>query len=171
MQPQSKPSNYGELVRRSTPARPAARKTDAGLEGLLTQYEQQRNAPRLGAEEKPDALAALRFLMTEQLIPAFDDLARKYEGQGIEMRMDTENLLNGGNEFTIEFHLGECRAKLSAVVTTTTIAFHETRSAKHIAGELASGPSLPLRNLNAEVFHRFLCERLKVLVRTAMRYQ
>jgi len=169
MQQQPTPPNYRELVRQSAPPRPASRRTDAGLDGLLSQYEERRSAPPPSAPEKPDALAALRFLMTEQLIPVFNDLARKYAGQGLEMRLDAENLLKGGKEFTMEFHLDGSRAKLSAVVTTQTIAFHETRSVKQVAGELTSAPALSLRELNADVFHRFLCERLKLLVRTAMR--
>ena len=171
MRQQPTPPNYRELVRHSGSARPLPRRTDTGLDGLLSQYEQRRQAQSPEEQEKPDALAALRFLMSEQLIPVFNDVARKYEAQGLEMRLDAEAFLNGGKEFTIELRLENCRAKLSAVVTSKAIAFHETRTAKHVAGELTSAPSLSLRELSADVFYRFLCERLKVLVRTALRYQ
>ena len=54
-------------------------------------------------------------------------------------------------------------------VTTEAIAFHETRYAPDLHGELLSGPMLRLRGLDAGVFRKFICERLTILLRGAMR--
>ena len=88
---------------------------------------------------------------------------------GVSLEMDVSNFLAGGREISFEFGVGEYRAKLVGTVTTEAIAFHETRYAPDIDGELVSGPMLRLRNLDGTAFREFICERLSVLLRTAIR--
>jgi hypothetical protein len=85
------------------------------------------------------------------------------------MELDASNLLQGGRELNFEFAVGEYRSLLWGTATTEGIAFHETRHAPDLRGELTSGPMLRLRNLTGEVFRNFVCRRLSVLMRMALR--
>ena len=85
------------------------------------------------------------------------------------MQMDASNFLQGGREISFEFGIGKHRVKLQGTVTNEAIAFHETRYSPNVRGELMSGPMLRTRNLDAQPFREFVCERLPVLLRQAMR--
>ena len=159
---------YGELARRghASPAEPE--RAEDALDSLVFQLKE---AERQLAETPPpaDPIQAVREQMLNEFIPIFLELAEKYGESKISLEMDAANLLRGGREIEFQFCVGEYRTKLHGTVTTEAIAFHETRYTPHIAGELTSGPMLRLRGLTGEIFRNFLCERLGVLLRTALR--
>ena len=107
--------------------------------------------------------------MLKELIPDFVELVDKYSKAGISMQMDASNLLQGGREIKLEFSIGEYSVELEGTVTSDAIAFHETRYAPDVRGELISGPMLRLRQLDAAAFRSFVCERITLLFRTATR--
>ena len=116
-----------------------------------------------------DPIQALREVTVNELVPTFVELMEKYSKSGVSMQMDASNFLEGGREIKFEFRIGEYRTQLQGTVTTDGIAFHETRHAPDIHGELSSGPMLRPRQLNSKAFRDFVCQRLTVLLRTAMR--
>jgi len=160
------------MLRHSSPPARNAPQVENELEDLLRQFEDFRQRAAAESEPpKPDRIELLRTQMREELIPIFQSLARKYQPQGVNMRLDAAPFLNGGRELTIEFELTDWRATLRGTVTAEAIAFHERRTGPKVSGELTSGPALPLRQLTAESFREFICNRLSILVRNAMRYR
>lgn len=116
-----------------------------------------------------DRVEMLRGLMTSELLPIFAELVDKYTPSGIEMDMDVSEFLDGGREIRFEFKLGEFRSQLVGTVTSEKIAFNEIRYSPQVRGELVSGPMLSVRLLSGQAFRDFICERLTILLRTAMR--
>ena len=167
------PASYRDLVRSTQipppPPRPAS---EDELDTLVTAYSaqrQQRKADESAKADAPDPIATLRELTLKELVPSFVELVEKYADAGISMQMDASNFLQGGREMRFEFGLGEHRTQLLGTVTNEAIAFHETRFSPNVHGELASGPMLRLRTLTARTFREFICERLTLLLRNAMR--
>ena len=165
-------SAYWDLIQHRQPARRPQRSAETVLEGLLHQYERAQQPPEPDVEpDKIDRVEALRFMMTEQLIPAFEEMKQKYLAKGMRMRLDVEAFLRGGRELDLEFELGPWRSRLHGTVTSEAIAFHESRYRENIPGEFTSGPALRMRHLNVDTFRAFICERLTLLVRTALRHK
>lgn len=164
------PGSYRELVRQSRPPnRPAPPSPEQELDSLLGTYQERTQAHNEEKTPKPDQIQALREKTIKELIPAFVELVEKYSTVGVSMHMDASDFLEGGREIKFEFGLGDFRMQLSGTVTTEAIAFHETRHSPEMQGELVSGPMLRLRGLTAEVFRSFICQRLALLVRAAIR--
>ena len=136
---------------------------------MLGTYRERAQAQKEEKAAKPDQIQALREKTIKELIPAFVGLVEKYSAVGVSMHMDASDFLEGGREIKFEFGIGDFRMELSGTVTTEAIAFHETRHSPEMQGELVSGPMLRLRGLTAEVFRNFICQRLALLVRVAMR--
>lgn len=140
------------------------------LDSLITLLKERR---RQGANQAgslaPDPIQSLRELTLSELVPVFVELMEKYSKSGVSMQMDASNFLEGGREIRFEFGIGEYRTQLLGTVTTEAIAFHETRYTPDVHGELVSGPMLRLRNFTGQTFRNFVCERLTVLLRAAMR--
>ena len=163
--------SYRELVAKTCPSKPPQPTSqEEELDALVTAMADHEDR----ASDGPDPLASdpiqrLRDLMVSELLPAFVELVEKYSRSGIRMEMDASSLLDGGREVYFEFSLGGHRIRLQGTVTTEAIAFHETRRAPDVHGELASGPMLRLRGLNVDVFREFICERLCALLRAAMK--
>lgn len=164
-------SSYRELVRRKTPPpNETERSAEDELDSLIGFLRQrQKEGDGEAGALKPDAVQALRRLAINELIPVFVELVEKYSKAGISMQMDASNFLEGGREIKFEFGIGEHRSQLLGTVTTEAVAFHETRYDPDVQGELISGPMLRLRGLNGRVFRDFICERLALLIRAAMR--
>jgi len=164
----TKPTSYHELVAEQTQALPSHRTITAErqLDSLLHLLKDRSGGKR---EASFDPLRELRQLTLKELVPAFTELVEKYAPAGITMQMDASNFLEGGREVLFEFCLKDYRIALHGTVTTEGIAFHETRYCPHLHGELATGPMLRLRGLNAQVFREFICERLTHLIRAVMR--
>jgi hypothetical protein len=168
--PPHRSTGYKELVNQTTPPAPPPKRIEDQLDALIAvmqERERQRVAPP--DPDKPDAVQTLRDLTRNEFIPIFVELKEKYARAGISMAMDASNFLEGGREITFEFGRGEYRMNLHGTVTTEAIAFHETRYAPDVRGELTSGPMLRLRHLDGRVFRDFLCERLAIMLRMAMR--
>jgi hypothetical protein len=164
------PTTYQELVRQAQPPAREAKTPETELDGLIKMLAERRD--KVGQAEGPavpDPIQALRENTINELIPIFVELVEKYSASGIMMEMDASNLLQGGRDIRFEFAIGEFRSQLQGTATTEAIAFHETRYAPDLRGELTSGPMLRLRNLNGQVFRDFVCERLAILMRTALR--
>lgn len=164
------PSSYQQLIKKVTPSATGAKTTESELDALLgsiSRAEQRAETPAPAA--KIDRIQQLRELVMNELIPAFVELVDKYAPRGISMDMDASNLLQGGREIRFEFRLGDYRTQLAGTATADTIAFQETRYHPNMRGEIVSGPMLSLRRLDANMFREFICERLTILARGAMR--
>lgn len=145
-------------------------KIESELDSIVAALKERSTAGlSAGTAGQPGRIQALRKLMIEELIPVFVELVEKYSNAGFTLQMDASNFLEGGREIRFEFGIGDSRTDLLGTVTTEAIAFHETRYSPNVQGELISGPMLRLHTLDAEVFRNFVCERLLVLARSAMR--
>lgn len=164
------PSNYQQLIKKMAPSSSGAKTTESELDALLgSLHRQEQRAEAPAPAAKVDRIQQLRELVMNELIPAFVELVDKYAPRGISMDMDASNLLQGGREIRFEFRLGDYRTQLAGTATSDTIAFQETRYHPSMRGELVSGPMLSLRRLDANLFREFICERLTILARSAMR--
>ena len=166
------PRSYRELVRStSVPAGPPRRNPEQELDLLILNIKDRwQQAPVVEPRvPPPDRMQQLRYLVTNELGLVFSVLAEKYASSGISMQMDASNFLQGGREVKLEFAIGEYRTQMHGTVTSEAIAFQETRHTPEMRGELMSGPMLRTRGLTAETFRNFVCERLAILLRSALR--
>ncbi len=164
-------TSYRDLVARTAPPAPTSISVEDELDALLSVWQKrERECAATSTSDRPDPIQALRELVRGEFITIFVDLMEKYSEVGISMAMDASSFLEGGREIKFEFGFGEYRMNLHGTVTTEAIAFHETRYAPDVRGELTSGPMLRLRHLDGQLFRDFLCERLAVLLRTVMRH-
>ena len=173
MAAQANPDSYRKLVHNTQiPPAPPPPAPEDELDSLVTAFSTHQNEKKAADAAKagrPDPIEILRSLTVNELVPTFVELVEKYSGAGISMQMDASNFLQGGREIRFEFALDEHRTQLLGTVTTEAIAFHETRYSPDVHGELASGPMLRLRTLTARTFREFLCQRLTLLLRNAIR--
>jgi hypothetical protein len=163
-------SKYGDLVQGID--RPEPRSLpgpEEELDALIAVKKESDGKSHVGRSSPPDPIQALREQTINELVPVFVELVEKYSRSGISLQMDASNFLEGGREIKFEFGIGEYRAQLQGTVTTEGIAFHETRHSPEVYGELISGPMLRLRTLTRDTFREFVCERLTLLLRAAMR--
>ncbi|MGD2110552.1 MAG: hypothetical protein PVI86_14325 [Phycisphaerae bacterium] len=162
---------YGELVAESRPSKqPPPPSQEEELDALLRALSERREREASGGDGAGfDPVQRLREVMAGDLIPEFVALVEKYSRSGVSMEMDATDLLNGGRGIQLEFEVGEHGVRLQGTVTSDAIAFHETRHAPDVHGEIASGPMLRLRGLNKAVFREFICERLCVLLRAVIK--
>ncbi len=116
-----------------------------------------------------DRIQKLRELTVQEFIPSFDERKEKYAASEAVLEMDGSNFLDGGREIEFPFQVGGYRTKLAGTETYEAVAFHETRSAPDMGGELASGPMLQLHCLHARAFKEFICERPAVLLTIVLR--
>lgn len=164
------PTSYQQLVASLKSHAHKPQTSEAHLDQLLTTIQdRERKAREESAKPAPDPIQALRELVVQELIPVFVELVEKYSQHGISMQMDASNLLEGGRELAFEFGIGSCRIQLQGTVTQDAIAFHEVRHSSTVQGQLMAGPMLRQRNLDANSFREFICDRLTVLLRFAGR--
>ena len=157
-------------MKKAAPQAPPGRDVEGELDSLIEAFKDRRRAQAAEPEAaKPDPIQLLRKLIVSELVGVFLELNEKYAEAGVSMEMDVSNFLASGREINFEFALGEFRTQLHGTVTTEAIAFHEIRHAPDMRGELTGGPMLRLRHLNASTFREFLCGRLTILLRTALR--
>ncbi len=161
-------SQYSKLVRQTKPSPSAAQNPEGDVDALLTQLDKQSAEPK-ETPPPPDRVEILRGNVVTEFIPIFVALTEKYAAKGINMEMDASNLLQGGREISFKFELGAFKSELHGTVTSDAVAFQETRYSPDVAGELASGPMMRLRTLDSDVFRDFVCQRLAILIRTALR--
>ena len=166
------PSTYREMVsRRSQPIVDGC-KSEQELDALLTMAKKRKIAQASQAKAeaaKQDPVDKLRRQMTTQLVPVFEQIAAKYAPHGFTLELDLSRFMAGERELTITMGFGQHTSELHGTVTSEMIAFHEIRRRGEFGGELASGPALRLRNLNADSFREFVCGGLSRLMRAVMR--
>jgi hypothetical protein len=151
------------------PVRKDAEKELDTLLELLKRRAEKAGADAAFPAAQRDPLQSLRELTVTQLVPVFSELVEKYSRAGITMQMDASNLLDGGREIKFEFGIGDFRSRLDGTATGEGIAFHQTRYSPDCHGEFSAGPMLRLRNLTANGFREFICERLTLLLRLLLR--
>ena len=167
---QRRPSAYRSLT--EPPAKvpePKQALPEEILDTLLTGLNRCKPDQGLAAGNSNDPIQNLRGITLNELVPTFVELVEKYSETGISMQMDASSFLEGGREIKLEFGLQGHRLQMLGTVTTEAIAFHETRHSPEVHGELVSGPMLRMRTLTAETFRNFICERLTLLLRAAIR--
>jgi hypothetical protein len=151
----------------------AAQSREHELDALIDSYENRTREEQLKltreTHKRTDPIECLRSQMTEELLPVFREVHDKYARAGFTMEMDVSTFLAGDRELTIEISFKEHRLELCGIVTRSAIAFTEIHYIGDTGGEIRSGPSMRLRNLNAMTFREFICDRLATLMRTAMR--
>lgn len=168
----TKRSRYQRLVEKNRPPDPLNESVEEELDSLIVVLKERQNDPDDGFEsDTPDRIQVLRELTADELVPTFAELKKKYASSGVSLEMDVSDFLEGGREIRFEFSFKEYRSQLLGTVTTEAIAFHETRHAPGLNGQLVSGPMLRLRHLDRATFREFICERLAVLLRTAVRWR
>lgn len=139
------------------------------LDALL-QTMRERSEHHVTAEAKSnDRIQAFRAALINEYIPVFVELVEKYSRNGVSMQMDASNVLEGGRELKFDFTMGDYRSQLHGTVTSEGVAFHEVKYSPDFHGQLTAGPMLRIRNLSADGFREFVCERLALLIRMAMR--
>lgn len=146
-----------------------APKPESEVDTLLSRLQEQQNQANNTPEPQRDRLDLFRDALKGQFGDIFHELEEKYAPSGIAMSMDASDLLAGGRSINFEFVLGEWRLQLTGTATSDAIAFEEIRHTPVIQGEIASGPRVSLRTLDAKRFREFVCERLAQLVRAAMK--
>jgi len=164
-----KKSKYGKLLEETarSPAQPV-KAPEVELDSLIDRIE-QRQKSAADTTVNSSSLENLRNLLLQELIPAFMELSEKYSCRGISMRMDPSGFLQGDRGWDFEFAYNGYKSCLQGTVTSDMVAFEETRYAPNLGGELVSGPVLRVRTLNSSSFRDFVCERLALLLKTAVR--
>jgi len=143
---------------------------ERALDDLVYQFQTRREPPAPAASNPPpDPIEVFRKQLVSTLIPTFVEISEKYAASGIAMEMDASKLLGGGREIQFRFSVGQWRTELLGTVTSDVLAFQEIRHTPEMQGEITSGPMLRLRRLNAEIFREFICERLAMVLRSAIR--
>ncbi|MEK6675663.1 MAG: hypothetical protein AABZ47_08420 [Planctomycetota bacterium] len=158
------PSKHRQPVAAS---RPATANVENELDSLISKItigdENQVSGIKL------DPIEQLRERILREFTPILHELNAKYAPKGISIRMDASRLLQGGRELDFEFAAGDYRTRLHGTVTNEAIGFEQIRYTPQIDGELDSGPLLRLRQLNADTFRAFVCERVVLLLKGALR--
>jgi hypothetical protein len=164
-------SQFGQLLQKSGSLPPQREKAvESELDVLLARMEErQRQAASAGPSAQRDPVETVREFVQREFRSVFEEVAGKYAAKGITMQVDVANLLSGGRNLQLEFAFREYRSVLLGTVTPDAVAFEERRFAPNVNGELVSGPSLRIRGLNAATLREFLCERLAILLKTALR--
>jgi hypothetical protein len=140
------------------------------LDALLTAANERAkaHAARGTAEAVLTPLEAFRKKLGEELIPVFDDLARKYAAQGLTLKLDATDFLSGGRKLTIEVSIQTDSLRLDGTVLENGVAFNELRSSGGVPGAIASGAMLRTRLITAEAFREFLCAQMAAFLRSIL---
>jgi len=126
--------------------------------------------PVVPAPEPSDPLSRLRSRFADSFVAIVDELRGKYVANGVDLSLDAADFLGGGRQFTITIEFSGHGMRLEATVTDSIVAFSQTRfTASDRAGLTASGPSLRTRDLSANDFRNFVCERIALLVQSALK--
>jgi hypothetical protein len=150
-------------------AAPLDHRAEHELDTLLVSMRDRAERQATTETKANDRIHQFRQSLVTEYIPVFIELVEKYSRNGLSMQMDASNVLEGGRELKFEFALGEFRSQLHGTVTSEGVAFHEVKYSPDFHGELTAGPMMRIRNLTADGFREFVCERLTHLTRMAMR--
>ena len=162
------PVDLSAVLRRSTPRRAGGGQGESKLDSLLDQHSRSQEGAGPASKEASlpvTPLDRLRQLVEGELIPAFEELRRKYEGKGITLVLDASNFLRGGRDIKVVIEFAGTGLRFDGTVMPNSIAFQQTRFAKDDpAGLTASGPTLRTRSLTGDTFRDFVCDRIVGLV-------
>lgn len=139
------------------------------LDALISVYEDRKQRTSQAPGERQDPVDRLRVQMMSELIPTFNAIASKYAPAGFALKFDVMGFLAGQRDLRIDITFGGSRVELQGTITSEMIAFNEVHYEGDVAGQICSGASLRLRTLTADLFREFLCDRLAVMVRAALR--
>ncbi len=157
---------------RVAPPRRARNSVEAKLDTLLGRYNARQAGNRDGlGVHSDDPIEQLRDRFRRDFIPVFQDVADKYGPQGIDIHLDVERFLAGGNEILIDVAFERVGVRFLGTVLTHRIAFHEMRYSNNIGPAVTSGPTLRTRELTRERFREFICERISKLIRSVLHQQ
>lgn len=157
------------------PRRQEQQKAAGGLEKTLdalldTPKNDASDKTATPTETKPSANETLRKLMRDELVPAVEDFAIRYQEKGIAVSLDCEQFLEGqGKSIVVDVGFANLRCKLEGTVTSDGIAFQESMFVSGVAGTVTAGPMLRLRALNAETFTNYIYDRTISLVHESKR--
>jgi len=170
--PRREPVDLDALIRHAKSAPESVNESEARLDELLA-HAATKDGPQdaAAAPVKVDPFARLRELFATTLNEVIDDLRRKYGPGGVNLGMDASNFVGGGRTITITIAFGGQGTRLDGTVMSSAIAFQQTRYLQNEhSGITGSGPTLRTRNLDAETFRSFMCERIATLVRSVMKH-
>jgi len=153
----------------SQEGRPQDHRAERELDALLHNMHEHAKQHETAEAKSKDRIQAFRAALVTEYIPVFVELVEKYSREGLSMQMDASNVLEGGRELRFDFALGDYRSQLHGTVTSEGVAFHEVKYSPDFHGELTAGPMMRIRNLDAEKFREFVCERLALLIRMSLR--
>jgi hypothetical protein len=169
MTPDSPPPGW-PLPPRSASGPVSCGSVETTLDELLRLHQQrQADAARARAASPTDPMERLRRLFRTELVPAIDELAEKYASRGVQLKMDVEDFLQGGNSLCIDIQFEHQGLRLTGTVISSRIAFQETCYSEDAAGAEMSGPALRTRDLSTVQFREFVCQNIGALVRSVMR--
>lgn len=165
-----RPSRYGKLIQQSNSSSRRRISATEELDRLVNRMDQGPNQQvdaSLGL--KADPVETLRAQVIDEFAPAFQELVDKYAPSGISLELDASDFLSGGRTIKMTFKHGEHRSMLEGTVTSDMVAFLETRYSPSCDGQLLRGPALRLRGLTVEKFREFVCQRLAILLKLAIK--
>lgn len=165
-----RPSRYGQLIQQNNAGTRRRRSATEELDRLVTRIDRApAPRPRESSEGKIDPIENLRSQLINDFAPAFQELIDKYAPSGIALTLDASDFLAGGRLIKMSFKHGDHRTLLEGTVTSDMIAFLETRYSPSCDGQLLRGPALRLRGLTVDKFREFVCQRLAMLLRQAIK--
>ncbi len=131
----------------------------------LKTVEQDYSAP---LPKQVSAIDRLRHVFVNELIPVVNELREKYASKGLNLQMNAERFLSGKREIVIEMQFDGIGMRYNGTVIEGVIAFNQTRyDIEDRSGLTASGAALRTRDLDADKFRTFLCDRIAHLVQQA----
>lgn len=164
------PDEGVEAMGVTLPAELDPAESEERLDQLFEQHRNQLVEQQIVQRPKDELspLDKLRRLMLDELIPVANELREKYEANGLNLRMDAEQFLNGGREIVIEMQFDGIGMRYNGTAITGSIAFQQTRyDVGERSGLTASGTALRTRDLDAAKFRKFICDRIAHLVQQA----
>ncbi|MCP4591310.1 MAG: hypothetical protein GY842_11220 [bacterium] len=152
---------------------PVSQSSEQSLDSLLSAHEERAAAarPQSAGGTGDSRMEMFRRRLANELIPAFDELKAKYAEQGLDLKLDASDFLEGGRRLIIEFTWQSQAVRLDGTVTDAGVAFNEIRSAAGVPGAICSGPMLRIHRVTIDDFREFVCAHIAVLVRSVMRLQ
>ncbi len=141
------------------------------LDALLeTPSEDASSGATSAKAAEPSPIETLRQRMQDELVPAVEDFALRYQEKGITVSIDCEGFLEGqGRAVIIDVGFSNHRCKLEGMVTSDGIAFQESTYVSGVAGTVTAGPMLRLRGLTAETLVNYVYDRTISLVHESRR--
>ena len=166
----TKETGYQKLVQQHSTKAGQTKSPEEQLDFLLVRHQEQQSkqdAPPAAPEQA--AMDRFRRQMREELVPVVQELRDKYEPSGVFIEMDADDFLSGGVGLCIDLEFDIYAMRMEGTVARPGIGFREIHFANGVRGFETAGQMLRTRNLTADKFRTFLCERVTQLVRSVVR--